>query len=143
MDRIAKLEQYRPQMLSIFRIVVGLLFLQHGLQKWFGIPAPNPSFANIQLFSMVGIAGVIEMTCGFLVTIGFFTRYAALLASGELAVAYFFYAKRLTRGFTPIVNGGNLEVIYCFAFLYIVFAGAGIWSLDALWRKKFGPHQLV
>lgn len=137
MDRIAiKLDQYQPQALSILRIVVGLLFLQHGLQKWFGIPAPNPNFANIQLLSMVGVAGVIESTCGFLVTVGLFTRYAALIASGEMAVAYLFYANRLARGLTPIVNGGNLEVIYCFTFLYIAFAGAGIWSLDALWRKE-------
>jgi putative oxidoreductase len=137
MDRIAiKLDQYQPQALSILRIVVGLLFLQHGLQKWFGIPAPNPNFANIQLLSMVGVAGVIESTCGFLVTVGLFTRYAALIASGEMAVAYLFYANRLARGLTPIVNGGNLEVIYCFTFLYIAFAGAGIWSLDSLWRKE-------
>ena len=136
MDHIAKLERYQPTVLSILRIVAGLLFLQHGLQKWFGIPAANPAYANIQLFTMIGIAGVIEITCGFLVTIGLFTRYAAHIASGEMAVAYFFYAKRLTRGFAPIVNGGNLEVIYCFVFLYIACAGAGVWSLDALWRKK-------
>jgi putative oxidoreductase len=132
----ARLNQFRPQMLSILRIVMGLLFLQHGLQKWFGFPAPNPSFANIQLMSMVGVAGIIEITCGALVAVGLFTRYAALLASGEMAVAYFFYAKRLARGFTPIVNGGTMEVLYCFAFLYLAFAGAGPWSLDAMLRKK-------
>lgn len=132
----ARLNQYQPQMLSIFRIVVGLLFLQHGLQKWFGIPVPNPNFANIQLISMVGVAGIIETACGALVAVGLFTRYAALLASGEMAVAYLFYANRLARGFTPIVNGGNMEVLYCFAFLYLVFAGAGPWSLDAMLRKK-------
>jgi putative oxidoreductase len=132
----ARLNAFQPQILSIFRIVVGLLFLQHGLQKWFGIPAPNPSFANIQLVSMVGVAGIIEIVCSTLVTVGLFTRYAALLASGEMAIAYFFYAKRLSRGFAPIVNGGTLEVFYCFAFLLLVFFGAGPWSLDAMLRKK-------
>jgi len=132
----AKLKQFQPQMLSIFRIMVGLLFLQSGLQKWFGIPVPNPNFANIQLVSMLGAAGIIETTCGALVAVGLFTRYAALLASGEMAVAYFFYANRLARGFTPIANGGTMEVLYCFAFLFLVFAGAGPWSLDAMLRKK-------
>jgi putative oxidoreductase len=131
-----RLNQFQPQMLSIFRIMVGLLFLQHGLQKWFGVPAPNPNFANIQLVSMVGVAGIIEMVCGTLVAVGLFTRYAALLASGEMAVAYWFYANRTARGLTPIVNGGNMEVLYCFAFLFLVFAGAGPWSLDAMLRKK-------
>ena len=137
MDDIwAKVNRYHPQMLSILRIVVGLLFLQHGLQKWFGIPAANPNFANIQLFSMLGVAGLIEIVCGSLVAVGLFTRYAALIASGEMAVAYLYYANRMARGFAPIVNGGNLEVLYCFVFLYLVFAGAGVWSLDAMLRKK-------
>lgn len=132
----ARLNQFQPQMLSIFRIIVGLLFLQHGLQKWFGFPAPNPNFASIHLASMIGLAGIIEIVCGALVAVGLFTRYAALLASGEMAVAYLFYANRMARGFTPIVNGGNMEVLYCFAFLFLVFAGAGPWSLDAMMRKK-------
>jgi uncharacterized membrane protein YphA (DoxX/SURF4 family) len=83
----ARLAQFQPQILSIFRIVVGFLFLQHGLQKWFGFPAPNPNFANIQLVSMIGVAGSIEIVCGAFVAVGLFTRYAALLASGEMAVA--------------------------------------------------------
>ena len=132
----SRLAQFQPQILSIFRIVVGLLFMQHGLQKWFGFPVPNPSFANIQLVSMIGVAGIIEITCGALVAVGLFNRYAALLASGEMAVAYLFYANRMARGLTPIVNGGNMEVLYCFAFLLIAFAGAGPWSLDAMLRKK-------
>ena len=132
----SRLAQFQPQMLSIFRVMVGLLFLQSGLQKWFGFPVPNPNFANIQLVSMIGVAGIIETTCGALVAVGLFTRYAALLASGEMAVAYFFYANRLARGFTPIANGGTMEVLYCFAFLLIAVAGAGPWSLDAMLRKK-------
>ena len=72
----ARLDHYQPYMLSIFRIMVGLLFLEHGLQKWFGVPAVNPAYANIQLFTMVGMAGVIEIVCGSLVAVGLFTRYA-------------------------------------------------------------------
>ena len=137
MDQIrAKLVQYQPQMLSVLRIVMGLLYLCHGLQKWFAFPAANPAFANIRLFTMVGVAGVIEIVCGALVAVGLFTRAAALLISGEMAVAYLLYSNRMARGFFPIANGGNLEVIYCFVVLYIVFAGAGPWSVDAMWRAR-------
>ena len=132
----ARLDRYQPYMLSIFRIMVGLLFLQHGLQKWFGIPAVNPVYANIQLFTMVGMAGLIEIVCGSLVAVGLFTRYAAFIASGEMAFTYWFWSNRMARGFAPLVNGGILEIMYCFAFLYLVFAGAGVWGLDALLRKK-------
>jgi len=135
MDNIeAKLNQYQPQMLSIFRIMFGLLILQHGCQKWFGFPVPGP--ANISLMTMVGWAGVIELIAGGLVTVGLFTRYAAFIISGQMAVAYFYAANRLARGFTPLANGGNLEVAYCFAFLLLVFFGGGIWSLDATLRKR-------
>jgi putative oxidoreductase len=130
------LDRYQPQVLSILRIMVGLLFLSHGLQKWFGFPVANPSFATIKLLSMVGIAGVIEIVGGALVAVGLFTRAAAFITSGEMAVAYWYFANRPARGFMPIANCGTLEVLYCFVFLYLVFAGAGPWSLDALWSKK-------
>lgn len=129
-----QLYKYQPQVLSILRIVVGLIFLQHGLQKWFGFPVAVPALAHIQLLSMVGIAGVVEIICGSLITIGLVTRYAAFIASGEMAVAYFI--SHFPRGFMPIANGGNLPVLYCFVFFYLVFAGAGPWSLDAVWRKS-------
>ena len=116
-----RLEEWRPQVLSIMRIVAGLMIMQHKLEKWFGIPAPNPMFANIQLLSLIGIAGVIEITAGALVTIGLFTRYAAGILSGEMAVAYFW--AHAPWGFAPIVNGGTLAVLYRFVFLYLVFAG--------------------
>jgi putative oxidoreductase len=132
----SKLEQYRPQMLSILRIMVGLLFLSHGLQKWFAFPVANPAFANFTLVSMFGVAGIIEIVGGALVTIGLFTRIAALFTSGEMAVAYWYFSNRPSRGFMPIQNGGTLEVLYCFVFLYLVFAGAGPWSLDAMMRKR-------
>jgi putative oxidoreductase len=130
------LNRYQPQMLSILRIVAGLLFLSAGLQKWFGFPVVNPNYAKLTLLSMVGFAGLIEMIGGALVTAGLFTRAAALVMSGEMAVAYWFYANRPARGFMPIQNGGTLEVLFCFVFLYLVFAGSGAWSVDALWQKK-------
>jgi putative oxidoreductase len=132
----ATLNAWQPQMISIFRIMVGLLFLQHGLQKWFGVPMPLPNNQTVQLMSMVGLAGLIEIVTGSLVAVGLFTRYAALIASGEMAVAYLIYANRLSRGFAPMVNGGTTEVLYCFSFLLLVFLGAGIWSLDAKLRGK-------
>lgn len=130
------LNDWQPQAISIFRIVVGLLFLQHGLQKWFGVPIPMANNQTVQLVSMVGIAGLIEIVTGTLVTVGLFTRYAALIASGEMAVAYWIYANRMARGVTPLANGGNMEVLYCFAFLLLVFIGAGAWSLDARLRGR-------
>jgi putative oxidoreductase len=131
-----KLYRHQPQMLSILRIMFGLLFLQHGLVKWFGFPVANPNFANIQLFSMFGIAGVIEIVGGALVTVGLFTRYAAFVMSGEMAVAYFMVRTGAGKAFAPIANGGSLEIVYCFVFLYLVFAGPGPWSLDAVLRKR-------
>jgi putative oxidoreductase len=135
-DTEAKLNRYQPRMLSILRIMFGLLFLQHGLVKWFGFPAANPNFANIQLLSLIGIAGVIEIVGGVLVTAGLFTRFAAFIMSGEMAVSYFLNRTGAGKAFAPLLNGGNLEVAYCFVFLYVVFAGAGPWSLDAVLRKR-------
>ena len=135
-DTEAKLDRHQPRMLSILRIMFGLLFLQHGLVKWFGFPAANPNFANIQLLSLIGIAGVIEIVGGALVTAGLFTRYAAFIMSGEMAVSYFLNRTGAGKAFAPLLNGGNLEVAYCFVFLYVVFAGAGPWSLDAVLRKR-------
>ena len=130
------LSKFQPQVLSILRIIAGLLFLSSGLQKWFGFPVANPNFANITLISMIGIAGLIETIGGVLVTVGLYTRAAAFIMSGEMAVAYWYYGNRPAKGFMPIQNGGTLEVLFCFVFLYLVFAGAGVWSLDAMLRKK-------
>jgi putative oxidoreductase len=136
MNLEAHLNRYQPQVLSILRIMAGLLFLSAGLQKWFAFPVANPAYANIKLLSMVGIAGVIEIVGGALVTIGLFTRAAAFIMSGEMAVAYWYFANRPSRGFMPIANGGTLEVLFCFVFFYLVFAGAGPWGLDAILPKK-------
>src|SRR5262249_36579044 len=103
------LSKFEPQVLSILRIMAGLLFLSAGLQKWFVIQLANPNYAKITLLSMVGIAGVIEIIGGALVTVGLYTRAAALIMSGEMAVAYRYYANRPAKGFMPIQNGATLE----------------------------------
>ena len=133
MDGIeARLNRYQPQILGIFRIMFGLLLLQHGFSKWFGFPMPSP--ANIGLATLIGWAGLIELVFAGLVTVGLFTRYAAFILSGEMAFAYFM--GHHPRAWTPIGNNGSLAVAYCFAFLLLVFFGGGAWSLDALLRKK-------
>ncbi len=128
----AKLNQYQPHMLSIFRIMFGLLILQYGLSKWFGFPNPSP--AGIRLLTMVGIAGVIELIAGSLLTVGLFTRYAAFFVAGYTAVGY--WTQHFPRGWTPMGNNGSLLTAYCFAGLLLVFFGGGVWSLDAMLRKR-------
>jgi putative oxidoreductase len=123
----AALEQYRPYVLSILRIVVGLLFLQHGMAKMFNFPPQNdmPVYPAPEWF-----AGRIELVGSTLIMLGLFTRPVALILSGEMAFAYFMSHRR--RGFFPLLNGGEPAVLFCFVFLYLVFAGGGPLSLDAL-----------
>jgi putative oxidoreductase len=120
------LSRWQPQVLAILRIVVGLLFLEHGLSKFFGFPVPFPVHP---LPPMLIAAGIIETGAGVLVTIGLFTRIAAFIASGEMAVAYFMM--HFPKGFWPIANMGEAAVLYCFVFLYLAAAGAGAWSVDS------------
>ncbi len=129
-----RLNAYAPHLLSVLRIVAALLFIAHGTGKYFdfpalGMPTPSP-------FSLFGVAGLIEIVGGLLVLIGFYTRIAAFIMSGEMAVAYFTARTGAGKALAPIANGGNLDVAYCFLFLYLVFAGAGPWSLDAVLRKR-------
>ena len=126
-------DTWAPRMLSVFRIVVALLYLQHPLAKFFAFPHVA-AFDNLQRFSLIWVAGVIELIGSPLLLIGLFTRPVAFILSGEMAVAYFMV--RPPRGFFPLLNGGESEVFYCFAFLYLAFAGAGPWSLDQLWRRR-------
>jgi putative oxidoreductase len=119
--------EWSPRLLSIVRIVVGLLFLEHGLSKYFGFPAPSP--AAFQVVGLLGLAGAIEIVASVLVTIGLFTRAAAFIASGEMAVAYFM--AHFPKSFFPLVNGGEAAVLYCFIFLFLALEGGGVWSVDA------------
>lgn len=127
--------RYAPHMLSIVRIMVALLFFEHGLSKLFGFPqaVPPPS-----LFSLSWFAGVIELVGGALLLVGLFSRTSAFIMSGEMAFAYFI--SHAPRDFFPINNRGDAAILYCFIFLYIAFAGGGAWSLDALLaRRKSSP----
>jgi putative oxidoreductase len=116
-----------PYAYALMRIVAGLLFICHGGQKvfgWFGGMGGQPA----PVTSMFGIAGVIELVLGFLITLGFLTSYAAFVASGEMAVAYFI--GHYPKSFWPLENEGEPAVLFCFIFLYIATQGAGIWSVD-------------
>jgi putative oxidoreductase len=133
MDKILAAPRVTLSVLSILRIYTGLSLLEHGTGKILGFPVV-PSFANVQITSLTGIGGLIELVGGILFTIGLFTRPVAFLLSGFTAVAYFMV--HAGRNFYPVINGGELAAVYCFVFLYFVFAGAGPWSLDALRQGK-------
>ncbi len=128
------LAPWRAQILSLMRIAIGLSILQFGTAKILKFPA-------VQMFAQVtqtswpgGYAGILELVLGALVTVGLFTRPAAFILSGLMACAYFL--AHAGQNFFPILNGGTLAVVFCFAFLYIAAAGPGPWSLDAIMRKK-------
>jgi putative oxidoreductase len=123
------LEKYRPQMLSVLRIFVALLYLQAGLSKYFGWPGNQPK--DFTMLSLLGAAGAIELVGSLLLLVGLWTREAAFIMSGEMAVAYLLRRVLTGASFFPIVNGGMLESLFCFVFLYFAFAGPGPWSLDA------------
>ncbi len=123
---------WAPRLLSILRIMTGLLFLQHGTAKYLKIPVV-PMFANVSPMSPSGIAGILELVGGVLIILGLFTRSVAFILSGLMAVAYFM--AHAPRGFYPILNAGELAILYCFVFLYIAAAGPGPWSVDAARRK--------
>jgi putative oxidoreductase len=128
-----QLERLSPYVLSLLRIITALLFLQHGLSKFFGFPsatAPHPHGFDLEFF-----AAGIELVGGVLMTFGLFTRVAALIMSGEMAIGYFLF--HAPQSFYPYLNHGELAVIYCFVFFFFIFAGGGPVSVDALiWRKR-------
>lgn len=117
---------WQPRLHSILRIVAAFLFIQHGTQKMFGFPAPqhNP----FELFSLMGAAGTLEAVGGLLLLLGLFTRPVAFILSGEMAFAYFMV--HAPQNFWPILNGGELAVLWSFLFLFFAVAGGGAWSLD-------------
>ena len=120
------LEQWSPLALSILRIVVGLLFLEHGTQKI--LDFPPTLHGNPALLSLQGVQGIIELVGGVLILIGLFTRPVAFVLSGDMAAAYFM--SHAPKDFYPMMNGGDAAILYCFVFLYLVFAGGGRWSID-------------
>lgn len=124
------LSRYEPQAYAILRIVAGFLFLWHGSQKLFDIPSAG---FPIQGY-MMNIAGSIEFFGGVLIAVGLFTRWAAFLASGEMA--YAFWTVHAPKAALPLLNGGELAVLYCFLFLFVMVRGSGIFSLDHYWHTR-------
>jgi putative oxidoreductase len=130
MIRMDSLMVWAPRVLSVVRIIVALLFLEHGTQKLLGFPAggTHPVF-----FTLAWFQGVIELVGGLLLAVGLFTRPVAFILSGDMAVAYFM--AHAPQNFFPITNRGDAAILYCFIFFYIFFAGPGPWSLDAMWGR--------
>jgi len=122
------LAAWTPRVLSILRIITGLLIIQHGMGKIIGWPV-FPGYANVQPFSLVGTAGFLELIGGALLILGLCTRPVAFVLAGEMAFAYFI--GHYPKGFLPLINGGTLAILYCFTCLYLSTAGAGPWSIDA------------
>jgi putative oxidoreductase len=123
------LAPWSPQLLSVLRIVAGLLFMEHGTAKLLGFPHVD-MFDGLQILSLLGVAGVLELVGGALVAVGLLTRPVAFILSGEMAVAYFL--GHAPRGFFPVLNQGEGAILFCFIFLYLAGAGAGPLSLDAM-----------
>ena len=126
----AFLSKYEPYAYAIARIIIGALFACHGAQKLFGVLGGHAELNDPEGL----VAGIVEFGGGVLVALGLFTRVAAFLASGEMAVAYF--KAHAGRGFFPIMNRGEAAVLYCFVFLYICFRGYGALGLDGMWGKS-------
>jgi putative oxidoreductase len=114
---------WSPRMLSVLRIMTGLLFLEHGTQKFFAFPGPGPA-----LTPLLFVQGLLELVGGILIVIGLFTRPVAFILAGDMAVAYFY--AHAPRGYFPTLNGGQLAILFCFVFLYLFVAGGGVWSVD-------------
>ena len=127
------LDRWRPQALAVLRIVTALIFMEHGTQKLFGFPASQDG-GSPEAFSFFWIGGVLEFFGGLLVLVGLLTRPAAFLLAGEMAVAYWMF--HAPQSFFPLLNGGDAAILYCFVFLYLVFAGPGAWSLDGLFGAR-------
>lgn len=127
-------EKWQNHALAALRIVTAIVFIPHGTAKLFGVPH-QAMFDGLQLMSLIGLAGVLEVFGGALILIGLFTRPVAFVLSGFMAAAYFMAHASQGNVLLPMLNGGELAVLYCFIFLYLVFAGAGAFSVDAARRN--------
>lgn len=128
------LNNWSPRILSVLRFIAGFLMIWHGSQKLFNFPPLPPEMVGKAPAFVQYVGGGIEFFAGLLVMIGLFTRWSAFLLSGTMAVAY--WMAHGTQAFLPIVNKGELAVIYCFVYLYLFFAGGGVWSVDNLIKKN-------
>ena len=125
---------WAPRVLSIVRVVSALIFMAHGTQKLLNFPPNPPGRPAVELFSLYGLTGALEIVGGILLVFGLFTRPVAFVLSGEMAFAY--WMAHAPRNVFPILNGGDASILYCFLFLYLAFAGGGAWSLDRmLWKR--------
>jgi len=124
---------WSPRVLSVLRIVTAFLFMTHGTAKLFQVPH-LPMFDNLQLMSLLGLQGILDAGGGVLLLIGLLSRPVAFILSGDMAVAYFM--SHWPEGWLPLLNDGDLAVLYCFVFLYLWVAGPGPWSVDAYWRSR-------
>jgi putative oxidoreductase len=131
---------WEPRLLSISRIMIGLLFLEHGTAKVLDFPHQETHKVFDLLTLNPGAQGLIELIGGFLFAVGLFTRPVAFILAGDVAVAYFM--AHAPRGFFPLLNGGELAIVYCFAFLYFWLAGGGEWSLDRLLEREAAPREI-
>ena len=135
-----RLGRFEPMMLSVLRIMTGLIFLAHGTQKFLSFPAGEMAGMGWALNNPGHYAGIVELVCGILLVFGLFTRPAAFLASGTMAVAYWY--AHAPQNFFPVNNGGDAAILYCFVFLYLVFAGPGPISIDAMRAQNpAGTHS--
>ena len=123
------LSRFQPQLHALLRIITGLLFLEHGMQKFLSFPPGKMAGMGLALNNPAAYAGIVELICGLLVAIGLFTRPAAFLASGTMAVAY--WMAHAPQNPFPVNNMGDAAILFCFVFLYLAAAGAGPWSVDA------------
>ncbi len=134
------LTQWSPRVLSVLRIMTALLFIAHGTMKYFAFPAAMTGMPD-PLPTIIMVAGAIELVAGTLIALGLFTRSAAFIASGTMAAAYFM--AHAPQSFWPVLNQGDAAILYCFIFFYLVFAGPGPWSLDALFRSGRNSDALA
>ena len=128
-----------PYALAVLRIVSGAIFLEHGTQKFLGFPPGDAAFSGLALDNPGAFAGIVELITGTLIVLGLFTRPAAFLASGTMAVAY--WMAHAPQDVFPVNNMGDAAILYCFIFLYLIFAGPGAWSVDGVRARSAGKTR--